>query len=150
VSSVAGFSLGQKIIVDAGVKSETVVIAAIGTSGGTSVGTAVKAGGKAIPVGGLEGFSAGQTITIGEGVNSETAVIASTVAGRRRFGGPANVPVDTIKVTTPLAKAHEVGAQIAGSGITLTAPLTKQHDNGMPVATNISTPGGPNQYAVKP
>lgn len=150
VSSVADFSLGQKILIGAGANTETAIIAAIGTPGGTSVSAATKIGTTVIPVSGLEGFSAGQNITIGDGANSESAVIVSTVAGRRRFGGPANVVADTIKVTAPLAKAYETGVQVVGSGITLTTPLNKSHDNGMPVASNISTPGAPNQYAMKP
>lgn len=150
VSSVANFSIGQKILVDEGKNSETAIIAAIGTSGGTSVGTATSAGTTAIFVGSLEGFGAGQTITIGTGKNREAAVISSIVAGRRRFDRPNNGPVDTIKVSVPLTKAHDVGAELSGSGITLAAPLKKPHDNGTQIASNVPTPGGPNQYFRKP
>lgn len=150
VSSVAEFSLGQKVIIGTGANSETVMVATIGTPGGTLVGTAAKAGATAIPVSGLEGFSAGQTITIGEGANNETVVIASTVSGRRRFGGPMNTVVDTIKVTTPLVKAHQTGELVSGSGITLAAPLSKSYENGTPVSSNVPTPGAPNQYVLRP
>jgi non-reducing end alpha-L-arabinofuranosidase len=150
VNSVEDFSLGQKIIIDAGTNSETAVIAAIGTPGGTSVGTSTTAGATAIPVGGLDGFNPGQTITIDGGANRETAVIASVVSGRRWFGRPNNGPTDTIKVTTPLTKTHNVGVQVSGSGITLATPLNKSHENKIPIAGNVPTPGEPNQYFKKP
>jgi non-reducing end alpha-L-arabinofuranosidase len=150
VNSVEDFSLGQKIIIDAGTNSETAVIAAIGTPGGTSVGTSTIAGATAIPVGGLDGFNPGQTITIDGGVNRETAVIASVVSGRRWFGRPNNGPTDTIKVTTPLTKTHNAGVQVSGSGITLATPLNKSHENKTPIASNVPTPGEPNQYFKKP
>ncbi len=150
VPGAADFSIGQKIIIDAGANNETAVIATIGTSGGTSVGSATAIGTTDIPVGSVEGFSAGQTVTIDDGANLETAVIASVVAGRRRFGRPANEPVDTIKVTVPLVKSHDIGAQVSGSGITLAAPLTKAHDSGTPIAGHLPTPGKPNQYVRKP
>jgi non-reducing end alpha-L-arabinofuranosidase len=151
VSSVAGISIGQKVIIDTGTKSETAVIAVIGTTGGTTIGTAVAAGAKVIPVAGMTGFSAGQTITIDNGTNLESAVVASIIPGRRRFGGgaPNNIPMDTLTVTVPLVKAHAVGAQISGSGITLASPLTRAHDNGVQIAGNVPTPGEPNQYTRK-
>jgi hypothetical protein len=42
--------------------------------------------------------------------------------------------------------AHAVGAQVSGTGITLTGPLTRAHDRGAQVAGSIPTPGAPNQY----
>lgn len=150
VSGTENFSIGQKIIIDAGSNSETGVVATIGTSGGTTVGAATKTGTTDIPVENLEGFNIGQTISIGDGTNKESAVIASIVSGRRRFfGRPNNGPVDTIKVAVPLAKAHDVGAQVSGSGITLAAPLMKSHDSGTPIADNVPTPGEPNKYTRK-
>ena len=150
VVSVADFIIGQKLIIGTGVNSETAIIATIGTAGGTKVGTATDVGSTDIPVNSVEGFGTGQTITIGSGTNRETAVIASITVGRRRFGRPSNGPIDTIKVTMPLSIAHAVDAQISGSGITLASPLTKAHDNDTQVASNIPTPGEPNQYIRKP
>jgi uncharacterized protein YuzE len=150
VPSVADFSIGQKIIIDAGPNGETAIIAAVGTSGATFVGTATKLGITDIQVSGVEGFSTGQAVTIGEGANRETAVIASIVAERRRFGRSNNAPSDTIRVTAPLTKDHETGAQIAGSGITLAAPLKMFHESGTQVASGIPTPGKPNQYIRRP
>ena len=150
VANVTGFSVGQKIIIETGANSETSVIKTIGTTGGTTVGTASKAGAKAIPVASVEGFSAGQTISIDGGTNHETAVVASVTAGRRPFGNRSNTPTDSITVAAPLTYAHDLGVQVSGSGITLTAPLIKAHNIGAQVASNVPTPGAPNQYIRKP
>jgi hypothetical protein len=150
VSSVADFTIGQNIIIDAGPNSETAVIATIGTAGGTTIGTATKVGSKVIPVTSIEGFGAGQTITIDSGANRETAVVASIKPGPRRFGNRTTNPNDSIAVIVPLTKAHEAGVQVSGSGITLATPLTWVHDIGTQVASNLPTPGEPNQYIRKP
>jgi len=150
VSSVADFTIGQKIIIDTDTKSETAVITTIGTSGATTMGSATNAGVKVIPVSSVEGFGTGQTITIDNGINQETAVVASVAAGRRRFGSRTVTPTDTITLTMPLKYEHTAGAQISGSGITLTRPLTMAHDSGVQVAGNIPTPGAPNQYYRRP
>jgi hypothetical protein len=150
VSSVAGFINGQKIIIGTGTNSETAVVAIIGTAGGTTVVTATDAGKRVIYVASVEGFNPGQSITINNGANSETAVVASIASGRRRFGAPNNNPTDSITITMPLKYVHAVGAQVSGSGITLATPLTMVHDNGSQIASNLPTPGKPNQYIRKP
>jgi hypothetical protein len=151
VASVANLVNGQKIIIDRGANSETAVIAVIGTTGGTTVGTAIKEGVTVIPVANVTGFSAGQTITIGDGATLETAVVASVTAGRPNFGGGNNnqgTP-STITVVAPLTKAHDSGAQVSGSGITFASPLKRAHENGAQIASNVPTPGEPNQYTRK-
>jgi len=150
VASVADLSIGQKIIIDAGINSETVVIKSIGTTGSTTVGTATKVGTTVIPVASIEGFSAGQTITIDSDANLETAVIASITGGSRRFGIRSNSPNDSITVAMPLTNPHNMGVQVSGSGITLATPLTRAHGNGAQVASYLPTPGAPNQYTRKP
>ncbi len=150
VANIGGATVGQKLIVDAGANSETATISVIGTTGGTSVGTAIASGVTVIPVGNVSGFSSGQTITIDNGANLETAVIASVTAGRPNFGGNNNGPTSSITVTAPLAKGHAVGVQVSGSGITLASPLAKAHDTGAQVASNLPTPGEPNQYVKRP
>ena len=150
VASVADLTVGQKIIIDMGANSETAVIKSIGTTGGTTVGTATKVGTTVIPVASVEGFSAGQTITIDSDANLETIVVASTTGGRRRFGFRGTSPIDSITVAMPLAIEHAVGAQVSGSGITFASTLTKAHDNGAQVASYLPTPGAPNQYARRP
>ena len=150
IGNVADFSVGQKIIIETGANSETSVIKTIGTTGGTAVGTATQAGTKFIPVASVEGFSAGQTITIDSDANNETAIVAAVTGGRRRFVPRGTTPVDTIIVTSALAKSHNAGAQVSGSGIGLASPLTMAHDIGVQVASYLPTPGAPNQYFRKP
>jgi hypothetical protein len=150
VASVAGFIVGQKIIIDSGTNSENAVIANIGTAGATTVGTSVAAGRKVILVASVAGFNTGQSITIDNGSKRESVVVASIAAGRRRFsGGGFTMPLDTITVATPLMKAHAVGAQVSGSGITLSTPLTMAHENGTQLTSGLPTPGEPNQYIRK-
>ena len=149
VSSVADLSIGQKIILDAGTNSETAVIQAIGTTGGTTANAATKVGSTVIHLASIEGFNAGQTITIDNGSNQETAIVA-TVSVFRRSLGRSNVPMDSITVALPLTAAHSLGAQVSGSGITFTAPLTKAHDKGAMLTSSLPTPGAPNQYFRKP
>jgi non-reducing end alpha-L-arabinofuranosidase len=152
VASVANLVNGQKVIIGSGTDSETAIIAAIGTTGATTVGTATTAGATVIPVANVNGFVAGQSITIDNGANSETAVIVSVTAGRQNFGGGNNNPnapaptPSTITVTRPLTKAHASGVQVSGSGITFASPLTKAHESGSQVASNLPTPGEPNQF----
>jgi hypothetical protein len=150
VASVADLTVGRKIIIDMDANRETAVIKTIGTTGGTTVGTATKAGTTVIPVASVEGFSAGQTITIDSDANLETAVVASTTGGRRRFGFRGTSPFDSITVAMPLNIAHAMGVQVSGSGITFAAPLTKAHYSGAQVASYLPTPGAPNQYTRKP
>jgi non-reducing end alpha-L-arabinofuranosidase len=153
VGSVVGFSIGQKIIIDRGANAETSSIAIVGTTGGTTLGAAIKGGTKTFSVASVEGFGAGQAITIDNGSGLETAVVASVVAARRRFGQPTGntpTPTDSITVAVPLAKAHAGGVQVSGSGITLATPLAKSHANGTPIASSIPTPGEPNQFIRKP
>jgi non-reducing end alpha-L-arabinofuranosidase len=140
VASVEGFTVGEKIMVDAGANLETAVIAKVGTSGATTVDTASGAGATVIPVASVLGFSPGQTITIDSGANSETAVVV--FAARRG--------ATTITVTAPLTFAHATGAQVSGTGITLTAALTREHASGAQVADNVPTPGVPNRYYRRP
>jgi hypothetical protein len=148
VGSVADFTIGQKVIVGSGSDSEVATIAAVGTTGGTTLAAAAQQGATNISVASVEGFVPGQTFTIGTGSDMETAIIASVTAARRRYGS-TNGPSDAITITAPLKFAHNAGAQVFGSGISLVAPLTRAHNNGTQVAGNIPTPGGPNQYARK-
>ena len=148
VASVAGFSAGEKILVETGTNGETVVIKTIGTTGGTTVGTATAIGATAIPVASPMGFTVGQTITIDNGSNLETAVITSITGGGRGGQNGQNGP--SITINAPLTMAHAVGAQVSGTGITFTTPLTKAHNNGAQITNYLPTPGAPNQYTSKP
>jgi hypothetical protein len=150
VASVSDFVAGQTIIVDTGAKRETAVIATVGTAGGTTVRTNTGVGATVIPVASAFGFGAGQAITIDGGASIETAVVAS-VSGGRGFGGGRGGPGNaTITVTAPLKHAHAADAPVAGTGIALTAALTRAHDRGAQVASDVPTPGAPNQYQRRP
>lgn len=151
VGNTTNFTVGQNIIIGSGQLKESASIATIGTSGGTTISTASSEGAGMLAVGSIEGFSAGQTVTVGNGANSETAIIS--VIARRRFGGGGgnrnnNAP-DSITFTRPLRYNHIVGAQVYGTGITFSSSLTKPHEQGTPLASNVPTPGEPNQYTRK-
>jgi hypothetical protein len=155
VASVADFAAGQTIYIDAGANRETAIIATVGTAGGTTVRTATEVGATVIPVASPLGFSAGQTITIDSGANRESAVVASTAGGGRGGfggfgGGRGGAGNATITVTAPLALAHAAVAPVAGTGITFTVALAKTHDRGALVASDVPTPGAPNQYQKRP
>jgi hypothetical protein len=145
VASVADFEAGQTIMIDAGANLETAVIATVGTAGATTVGAATNVSATVIPVASGMGFSAGQTITIDSGPTQETAVVVSI----GRTFGPGGPGGATITVAVPLNSAHAAGVQVSGTGITLTAALTKAHDSGAQIASNVPTPGAPNQYYRK-
>ena len=136
VSSVEGFSAGQKILIDLGANLEDAIIASVGTAGGTTVRTATDAGATTLPAADVTGFSKGQTITIDSGADSETDVVSAV----RNFGSAR------LTVAAPLTRAHAPGAQISGSGINLTAALTRAHVSGIPISNDVPTPGAPNQY----
>ena len=137
MSSVEGFSAGQKVMIDTGANQETAEIATVGTAGATTAGAATTEGGTEIPVASATGFRDGQAINIDTGANAEAAVIASI----RRF------PTAVVVVSAPLAHAHATGAEVAGTGITLTSGLTREHAGGAQVADHAPTPGAPNEYA---
>jgi len=144
VTSVANFSIGQSCIVGTGVNAETAVVAVIGGAGGTTMEGGVDAGVTVIPVGSVAGFEAGEKISVG----GETVVVASVVV-RRRGGGNRGPQADSIVVTEPLKQAHTAGTEVSGGGVTFAAPLTRAHAGGAPIASNVPTPGEPNQYTRK-
>lgn len=137
VTSVEGFSAGQKIWIDSGGKIEAATVATVGTSGATTMASATLAGATLIPVASPFVFRPGQAITIGEGTEEETAVVAEGARGR----APA------ISVTLPLKHAHPAGTQMAGSGITLTSALKWAHPIGSVITDSLPTPGEPNKYS---
>ncbi len=149
VVSVAGFSEGQRINIGTGSESETVIIASVGTAGGTGLSDGIEAGVKVIPVTSVKGFNPGQTITIDKSSRNETAVIAAVGAARSRYGGQAASQTDSVIVSAPLKYSHDKGAQVSGTGITLATPLILPHDDGIQVADYLPTPGAPNGYTRK-
>ncbi len=135
VTSVEGFSPGQRILIDSGGSLETAVISTVGTAGAARLNTSTRVGATVLHASNVAGFMKGQTISIDDGANSETAVVSST---RPRDA--------TITLVAPLARAHAAGGQISGSGISLTTSLTRTHNSGAQVSDNVPTPGAPNQY----
>lgn len=140
VTTVEGFSIGEKISIDSGEKRETAIISTVGTAGATTVSAATKSGATVMPVANVIGFHEGQSINIDNGPNAETAVIASV----RRFGTTA------ITFSAPLTHTHAAGTEVSGSGLALTTALTRAHGSGAQVSDNVPTPGAPNQYHKKP
>ncbi|MBV9550909.1 MAG: lamin tail domain-containing protein [Alphaproteobacteria bacterium] len=138
VAGVSDFAVGQSVMIDSGTKSETAIIAAIGTAGATHLAATSEAGATVLPIAAAGGFAPGQTVTIDRGDNRETAVVVAAGGGR---GGAR------LTVTAPLKLAHAAGAQVFGSGITLRAPLTKAHESGAAMVTNLPTPGRANKFA---
>ena len=132
-----------------GANGETAVIATMGTAGGTTLRAATEVGATVIPVASAFGFSFGQTITVDSGTYRESAVVAS-ISGGGRFGGRGGPGNATITVTAPLTFAHAADALVSGTGITLTTALAKAHDRGAQVASDVPTPGAPNQYHRRP
>jgi hypothetical protein len=152
VANLADFIAGQKVLIETGANNETAVIKTVGTTGGTTVGTATAVGATIIPVASTVGFTAGQTITIDNGANLETAVVVSVTGFGRggQGGGQGGQNVVSITISAPLAMAHAVGVQVSGTGIIFTTPFTKAHEIGAQVTSNLPTPGAPNQYIRKP
>jgi hypothetical protein len=136
VASVADFTAGQTVMLDADANQETAVITTVGTAGATTTTAAAAAGDSDLDVAGTQGFIMGQTITI----DRETAVVAAA------RGGPGGNARGRITVTKPLSMAHASGARVSGSGITLGSGLGKAHASGTQVLTNAPTPGAPNKY----
>jgi non-reducing end alpha-L-arabinofuranosidase len=149
VGSVADFAAGQTLAIDSGARSETAVIARVGTAGATTVGTATRAGATVLSVPSAMGFTAGQAITIGSGADQETAVVSATgrVFGPGGPGAPGGGA--TITVAEPLKLAHAAGALVAGTGLTLEAGLAKAHESGAQVGVGLPTPGAANKYSKK-
>lgn len=147
VNSVANFRIGQKIVIGTD-DAEMVTITSIGTAGGSKINTDVNVGNTDIPVESVDGLSTGQTITIGSGENMETVVVASVTnrSGWWRRQNSSSGPDIYVTLTEPTVKQHKVGEQVSGSGITLANPLTKVHESGDQVASNVPTPGAPNQF----
>ncbi|MBS1603018.1 MAG: lamin tail domain-containing protein [Bacteroidetes bacterium] len=144
VTGTANFTIGQPCIVGLGANAETATIAVIGTAGGTMLQAGVDAGATDLAVAGVAGFEVGQKIMVGD----EAAVVASVVVRRRGYGNRNN-STDSIVINTPLKQAHAAGTEVSGSGIIFARPLTRAHASGTPIASNLPTPGEPNQYIRK-
>ncbi|WP_067029489.1 arabinofuranosidase catalytic domain-containing protein [Allomuricauda sp. CP2A] len=146
VISAEGLTAGQQIVIGTGAEAEHAEITEVGTSGATTVTSAVRAGATTIPVARIFGFSKGQSITIGNGARSESAVISSITFPRRNFENPDESQGPSITVEKGLRYAHGTGEQLSGSGITLSKGLRKSHAEGTQVSSSLPTPGSANGF----
>ncbi len=125
VPSVAGFVVGQQILIDTAANLESRTITTVGTAGrATTLAAAAAAGATNIKVGSVTGLVVGDTLTIDTGANLETATIA--IVGTQGPGGTG------VTVTAPLTLAHATAAAVRdqsqpGTGITFSAGLNAGH-----------------------
>ncbi len=134
VASVAGFYAGGKVMIGSGTDGERGIIGSVGTAGATTAAKALSAGATAISVANVFGFEGGQTITVGDGADAETTNVVSI---RRSEGA--------VLVATPLRRAHAIGSQISGTGVTLISALTRAHSAGTSMSAALPTPGAANE-----
>ncbi len=123
VPSVGSIAVGDTLSIDTGVNLERVTVSVVGGAGGTTVRTATAISDTVIPVVSTSGFSNGQQITIDSGGNLETRTVTAVAGG----GNPR------VTVGVALSKAHAVGAQVSGSGITFAPALNLAHASGAAV-----------------
>lgn len=139
VDSVAHFSPGQAVVVDAGGAAETLTVATVGSPGLTRLAVPEDKGATVVRVGDARGFTVGQAVIIGSGADEENGIVAAVETGWRS---------GKLTLQAPLARAHDAGASVSGTGIAFTSPLTKVHPAGMSMTAtgDLATPGAPNHY----
>jgi len=76
-------------------------------------------------------------VIVGSGADEEQGVVAAVETGWR---------TGKLTLQAPLARAHDTGASVSGTGITLAGPLAKAHPAGtvMTATGDLATPGAPN------
>ncbi|OYX28162.1 MAG: hypothetical protein B7Z06_02335 [Flavobacteriales bacterium 32-35-8] len=146
VMSVEGLTVGQQLMIGTGANAEKVTITEVGTTGATTVRTAVASGETTIPVNQVFGFTEGQTITIGSGAKQETLEITAITRPRRNFENPSESTGATITVNKGLTYMHAASEPFSGSGVTLSAALSKTHAQEEQVSSSLPTPGESNRY----
>jgi hypothetical protein len=139
VDSVAHFSPGKAVVVDAGGAAETLTVATVGSPGLTRLAVPEDKGATVVRVGDARGFTVGQAVIIGSGADEENGIVAAVETGWRS---------GKLTLQAPLARAHDAGASVSGTGIAFTSPLTKVHPAGMSMTAtgDLATPGAPNHY----
>ena len=138
VETIGGFHAGQTVMIGSGNSVETAIVAKVGTPGSTALRQAAAKGATSLEIASRQHFGVGQSITIGSGPHAETTVAVSV-----RSSGPGA----TIVAASPMRFAHEVGAQVSGTGITFVSPLTRAHVRGEQITSDLPTPGAPNVYS---
>ncbi len=136
-ATVAHFAPGQAVVIDAGDQAETLTVATVGSPGLTRASEPVDKGATVIRVDDARQFAVGQAVIVGSGADEEKGVVAAVETGWR---------TGELTLEAPLARAHDAGASVAGTGIAFTGPLAKAHPAGtvMTAVGDLATPGAPN------
>jgi hypothetical protein len=137
--TVAEFSPGQTVVIDAGDNAETLTIATVGSPGITRASALADKDATAVGVDDPRQFAVGQAVVIGSGADEETGVIAAVDTTWR---------AGKLTLEKALARAHDAGTSVSGTGIAFTGPITKSHPAGalMTATDDLATPGAPNHY----
>ncbi|SDF02508.1 Lamin Tail Domain [Massilia sp. PDC64] len=137
VATVAHFAPGQAVVLDAGDQAENLTVATVGSPGLTRASVPVEKGATVVRVDDARQFTVGQAVVIGSGADEEKGVVAAVETGWR---------TGKLTLQAPLARTHDAGASVAGTGITFTGPLARAHPAGtvMTPADDLATPGAPN------
>jgi hypothetical protein len=137
VDTVAHFSPGQAVVIDAGDQAETLTVATVGSPGLTRTAAPADKGATVVRVDDARQFTVGQAVVIGGGAEEEQGVVAAVETGWK-FG--------KLTLKAPLARAHDAEASVSGTGIAFTGPLSHPHPAGtvMTAAGDLATPGAPN------
>jgi hypothetical protein len=137
--TVAQFSPGQTVVIGAGDDAETLTIATVGSPGVTRASALADKGATVVRVDYPRQFVAGQPVVIGSGADEETGVVAAVDTTWR---------AGKLTLEKPLARAHDAGTSVSGTGIAFTGPIAKSHPAGalMTAAGDLATPGAANHY----
>jgi hypothetical protein len=135
--TVAHFSPGQAVVIDAGANAETLTVATVGSPGITRASAPADKGATVVRVDDPRQFAVGQAVVIGSGADEEKGTVAAVDTAWR---------AGRLTLAAPLALAHDAGATVAGTGITFTGPLATSHPAGtvMTAAGELATPGAAN------
>lgn len=138
VDTVAHFAPGQAIVIDAGDHAETLTVATVGSPGLTRAAASAGKGSTVVRVDDARQFTVGQAVVIGSGAEEEQGVVAAVEAGWRS---------GKLTLQAPLARAHDAGASVSGTGLVFTRPLANAHPAGtvMTAADELATPGAANK-----
>jgi hypothetical protein len=139
VDTVAPFAAGQAVVVDAGSDAETLTVASVGSPGLTRASGPLDKGVTVVRVDDARQFTVGQAVVIGSGVEEEQGVVAAVETGWR---------TGKLTLQAPLARAHDAGTSVSGTGIAFSGPLAKAHPAGasMTATGELATPGAANRY----
>jgi hypothetical protein len=139
VDSVAPFAPGQAVVVGAGGDAETLTVASVGSPGLTRASVPADKGATVLRVDDARRFAVGQAVVIGSGADEEQGVVAAVETGWR---------TGKLTLQAPLARAHDAGTSVSGTGIAFTGSLAKAHPAGasMTATGELATPGAANRY----